>query len=431
MPAAQLSIAIVGGGPAGISLAWHLSWLGFDDVTILESSDALGGQSLTIDVDGVPVELGTCYLSAGYRMARDLAERMGCHVDLLPPATVVDGSGQPVERDDPPAWLIARYIGRWLPWYLRGQMQRPHAPDNAERFDAWLRARRLRRLATDFTFQAGLTAQLYGPLDRVSAHSALTWIRPSLFVTGRLSKTYVVREGFQTFWRRLAGACNARVELGRAVRAVEEGGAVVFADGSRRRFDRVFVTAPLDRISTPLSPLVAASGPFEDSPVYSGIWRATDWPAFAPSRCYLPACRTGEPGRLLTARRFTEVGGRAVGQMCAYGRPGATLAGHREQAAADLREILGLRSVEVLHDRLWRYNIRYSPEQLAADLPRRIDDAQGQGGIWYSGGTLSHWNIDSITDFNHGLVGRFARANGAPLRARLRRLRLDRWARDL
>ena len=35
-----------------------------------------------------------------------------------------------------------------------------------------------------------------------------------------------------------------------------------------------------------------------------------------------------------------------------------------------------------------------------------IDDSQGEQNVWYTGATLSHWNIDAITDFNHKLAKR-------------------------
>ena len=92
---------------------------------------------------------------------------------------------------------------------------------------------------------------------------------------------------------------------------------------------------------------------------------------------------------------------------------------------------MGLKDIEILHERLWRYNIRYTPEQLRSGVPQAIDKAQGEGNVWYAGGALSHWNVDSITDGSHRLVGRFARKLGLPWRERMRLFRWDDLLRDL
>lgn len=92
---------------------------------------------------------------------------------------------------------------------------------------------------------------------------------------------------------------------------------------------------------------------------------------------------------------------------------------------------MALKDVEIVRERLWRYNVRYSRAQIARGLPAFIEAARGEKHVWYTGGALSHWNVDAITDFNHRLARRFARHIGLGLRPRLRLLRLDDLVRDL
>jgi hypothetical protein len=98
---------------------------------------------------------------------------------------------------------------------------------------------------------------------------------------------------------------------------------------------------------------------------------------------------------------------------------------------ADACSGVGLEDVEILADRLWRYNIRFSAGQLRSGVPGAIDRAQGEANVWYAGGSLSHWNIDSITDASQRFTRRFARAIGAPIDVQLRLLRMDGMLRDL
>ena len=127
----DLRLAIVGTGPAGMSLAWYLYQLGFTSVDFFESRDEIGGQSRTKDIGGVPVEMGTCYLADGYVIAREIAHFAGTPPERLPPATFLDKCGKPIRPDEPSVFKIIPYVLKWFAWYLSGQMWRPTAPDNA------------------------------------------------------------------------------------------------------------------------------------------------------------------------------------------------------------------------------------------------------------------------------------------------------------
>ena len=446
-------IAIVGAGPAGLSLAWYLSQLGFTSVELFDSAAEPGGQSHTVDVDGTPIEMGTCYLSDGYIIAREIADAAGTPAKRLPPPSFVDAHGKVYPPSMPSTWLIVRYLLHWFWWYLGGQMGRPTRPANALPFDAWLRQVGLGELATSSVFADACTAQLYGPVPDVTAHNGLSWVRPSLLLTGIREDTAHIPAGFQNMWRRLASKLGYRMRLGCAVSEVRpaadgQGVNVILADSSAtERFDHVFVACPLDGtavnngvgVRTPLSALLRDGyAPFDDTPVYSAIWRASAWPSEVPSRCYLPACADGERGRLLTIRQYATTGSDWIGQLCAYavlpksGDPEqSTLGDTRDRIVRDMKEIVGLRDVQILQDRVWRYSIRYSGEQLKQQLPGAISKFQGIGNVWYSGGGLSHWDVDMISNFSQSLAWRFAGSVGMSLFARLRIVQLKDLIRDL
>lgn len=448
-------IAIVGAGPSGLSFAWYLSRLGFRDVDIYDAADAVGGQSQTRDIDGIPIELGTCYLADGYIIAREMAAAAGTPPERLPPATFLDANGRPVAPPMPSLGTTARYLWHWFAWYLRGQLTRPTDPQYAATFDVWLRSKGLGALADSMVFADGCTAQLYGPLNRITAQNGLSWVRPSLLITGRFEHTAHLPAGFQTMWRRLATHLGYRVLAGSALDEVRpvlhEGRQVVelLRDGQplAQRYDHVVVAAPLDGASAnggrglrhPLSAMLRDEfAPFDASDVYSAIWQADQWPLFAQSRCYTPACASGTPGRLLTIRQYGKTGETWVGQLCAYAEePSASIAttdrlsATREQVVRDMTELLGLRQVRIVEDRFWRYGIRFSSAQLGQGLPQAIARRQGESHVWYTGGTLSHWDVDMIANFNQDLAWRFARSVGVSWLDRLRIVRLRDLFKDL
>jgi len=90
------SVGIIGGGMAGVSLAWLLD--GARDVVLLEARNAIGGnvQTIDVDIDGqhVPVDIGAQYFHPGpYPIYTELLTSLG----LFPP------SGDPAAANPFPA----------------------------------------------------------------------------------------------------------------------------------------------------------------------------------------------------------------------------------------------------------------------------------------------------------------------------------------
>ena len=54
--------------------------------------------------------------------------------------------------------------------------------------------------------------------------------------------------------------------------------------------------------------------------------------------------------------------------------------------------------------RKYKYNLEFSSEQLKNRVPQKIQEIQGKDNIYYSGGLLSHWDVESISRFNKKLV---------------------------
>lgn len=59
-------IAIVGAGPAGLTSAYLLQRMGFQDVTVFEKNDRVGGKVHTSVVEGIPVDMGAIIYETGF-----------------------------------------------------------------------------------------------------------------------------------------------------------------------------------------------------------------------------------------------------------------------------------------------------------------------------------------------------------------------------
>jgi protoporphyrinogen/coproporphyrinogen III oxidase len=85
-PGAAVHVVVVGGGISGLAAAHRLIGAGAR-VTLLESSDRLGGKLHADEIAGVPVDLGAESMLARRPEAVGLAREVGLAGDLQPPAT--------------------------------------------------------------------------------------------------------------------------------------------------------------------------------------------------------------------------------------------------------------------------------------------------------------------------------------------------------
>ena len=65
-------IIIVGGGFAGITMAWLLERRGFQNISILESENRIGGKIYSYTQNNIPHELGACYTQPAYHSVHEL-----------------------------------------------------------------------------------------------------------------------------------------------------------------------------------------------------------------------------------------------------------------------------------------------------------------------------------------------------------------------
>ena len=200
----DLRIGIVGAGPSGLALAWYLSQLGFKRVEIFESTTEVGGQSHTIDVNGIPIEMGTCYLADGYIIAREIAEIAGTPAERLPKPSFLKADGSVYEPAKPPMLQVLKYLWHWFGWYFTGQLEKPTRPDNAVAYSDWMTKVGLGALGSSDVWGDACTAQLYGPVNAVTAHNGLIWVRPSLLLTGIREDTAHIPAGFQNLNSRIS-----------------------------------------------------------------------------------------------------------------------------------------------------------------------------------------------------------------------------------
>jgi hypothetical protein len=120
--------------------------------------------------------------------------------------------------------------------------------------------------------------------------------------------------------------------------------------------------------------------------------------------------RTKAYDRLLTFRSY----GRSRRGDWIYWGVGYAEAEPFGGALAQIRGDFGHADAEVIEQRVFDYNLRFTAGAIARGAHLEVERRQGEGGVWYSGGLLSHWDIDAIAEHNRRLGRRLAHRLSPP-----------------
>ena len=273
-----MKICIVGGGPAGLGMAYFLERAGHHDVVVFEKDDHVGGKCRTLRVDGRAYDMGAVEITKRYPITNDLVATFGCATETIPEAYFVDytnGDAHPV------LWLFhdvskidfAEQFVRYLAEEdkLQPYLDKPGMaglPDSLRgvSFSAWLH--RIRAPLMERVFWGPITCYGYGELDKIPAAYGLKFVSVTQFqwhalrlgLMGllppslRLNNAFVERltDGFQTLMERMAATFTRPPVLRATIDHVGRGpGGVVVRyrvgdDPAPRKetFDKIVVAIP-------------------------------------------------------------------------------------------------------------------------------------------------------------------------------------------
>ena len=107
-------IAIVGGGPSGVSMAKLLNDRGFTDITLLELTGRIGGKSKTYRVHGEAHDLGTCYTVGKYECIELWVDEVGMTEVSVDKGRLISSTSAALKDMAPPHYGT---LGTWLSDY--------------------------------------------------------------------------------------------------------------------------------------------------------------------------------------------------------------------------------------------------------------------------------------------------------------------------
>ncbi|NBC21051.1 MAG: NAD(P)-binding protein [Alphaproteobacteria bacterium] len=413
-----MKLAIIGGGPAGLSLAYLLKDCRNLDLTIFEAEERVGGKSFTYERAGHAFEMGTCYATRGDRLARKWMKDLGINFKRLGEATFEGTEFYSFAKQAAGPSLMIQGL-TYLISRARLLRQLKINPDDPEVLSEaampvqdWLRERSLHKM--ERLFYRGMTTMGYGQPSETATIQGLRWIDRSLLISGMFNDLVMPEEGWSEFWRRIAERLDVR--LGHRIETVqrnEAGVGIAWPDG-REWFDYVVCAIPIDEFVALCQPPTESEQKVSEDVSWNGfvttLAAVDDWFEREAARSFaggiLPDAM---PGRLLSARFEAyepELGGRLymLNQL-----RGEFQHDELEEIAARDIEMDGGRLKHTLYQKSWKYHAFYKRDAIRKGLLTRLREMQGEKRSFYTGAAFSHEAVSKITQFNTELAARIAR----------------------
>lgn len=400
----KLKIAVIGGGPGGLSAAQFIQEAGHQAV-VFERDNRIGGKSFSFGNGDAFNEMGTCYTTRQHVIVKRWMRQHGIRLKRLGEARYDDapvveyvkkGAGPPLAVQ---ALKFVTEAGKLRRKIAEAPGDAAVKAEAAMTVDAWLARLDLPKL--DLAMHRILPAQGYGYAAEVTIGQTVQWCDFDLLISGVLNDMHMPVEGWSEFWNRFAKRFDLRLDSRIEQLERSNDGVSVVAGGERERFDAMVSTVAMDEFVR-LTELL----PAERAVLHGVEWQnytttlvsSKNWFKGAQVHGYSRACK--DPalrGAMLGSRREGDVmeDGAALyvtGQFSNALTPPEL----REVLLADIAG-LGVKA-DVIYARTWKYFPQYRVDAVADGLFTAMREAQGGKRTWFSGATFSHELVSSVVE---------------------------------
>nr|MBA3504089.1 FAD-dependent oxidoreductase [Deltaproteobacteria bacterium] len=210
------SIAILGGGASGLTLARTLTDLGFDRVVVFERDVQVGGKSCTVDLDGRPHDLGaTMGVPIDYKHVLSASREAGIETQPFPLEehwSLQTGTTRRLNRT------------RELPRVVAQAMKytRVHARAGAAPWQQFVDEHGLHDASKRMLCYR--TGYGYGFDDEVPALMYANLVKPQTLVGLATGSPFMWRGGTQPIWQRLAQRLPCEIRTSTAITHITRDG---------------------------------------------------------------------------------------------------------------------------------------------------------------------------------------------------------------
>jgi oxygen-dependent protoporphyrinogen oxidase len=267
-------VAVIGAGPAGLTVAWNLRKQGYNNVTVFEKLNSVGGKCLTKKAGEFNIDVGAHEMLAGYTEVMAIADELGVpshgHQKVLVYNrhqkeffSIMNASTNAGYTKLQIGWAAIRYTWMLLTRYRKfskpgtGLADAPaelHQP-----VGSWLREMKLEPLREIVLFI--MTVQCYGRSDEIAAayfvkfQGFKNWTSNVLHSVGIVQRwPRVFTDGFQDLWAKVAAKLD-NVRVGADITSIrrslkpgseETGIEISCSNNPPEMFDRLVLASPHD-----------------------------------------------------------------------------------------------------------------------------------------------------------------------------------------
>ena len=443
-------IAIIGGGPAGLSAGMYLEQAGFDNYTIFEKNGWVGGKCHSPEYKGRRYEMGAIMGVPSYYAVHDVEEFCGItHDGPKLNRNYKDDTGKKIDPFNPHNPLHAprllkmrsqvKKLGELLETKYKGYDVNGHRGVAQGRYDGYAvtperehvagKNENLKDLALPFSefckkngvelcediWIGPFTSFGYGYFDEIPAAYVLKYLDFQTTMNFVKVNLWTWKDGTQSIWEHLNDKLKHPALLHSDISKVERADGVVrlTVNGEVQEFDKLIVTAPLQYFGK-----YADIRPDEKEHFDKIDYERYDTMAFltkpedAPEISYY-IMENMTPERLghlmVYYRRWADtIDQPYVTYTLRKHKDGPELdyEATKKQVLDDLK-VMGNPADEVIDEGAWYYFPHVFTEDYAAGWYDDVEAMQGKYDTYYAGEIMSFGDMDETAEYSRELVERF------------------------
>ncbi len=417
----RTSIAILGAGASGLTLARTLADFGYTNVVVFEREREVGGKSCTVDIDGRPHDLGaTMGVPIDYRHVVGFSREAGIETTRFPVEehfSLATGRAVALNRwREMPRVLAetAKYLALHAEWRGADGSGLHHADELCAPWRDVVARHGLTTASTrTLCYRTGYG---YGFDDEVPAVMHANLLRPQTLLGLAIGSPFMWRGGTQPIWTQLARRLPVEVRTATAVTHISRDGrgAVVHSRGRAERFDRIAITCDPEQMLGVLDASPAERSWFSQVRTYPYATVACEVEGLAAGRAsvgYLDEnmCRERAGHPMAWVKRYADQDIYVFHLFAPATLPDAEV--HRRIGGDVAR--LGGRLVGVRAQRRWRFFPHFTSAFMQRGGLVDIDRWQGQHATYLVGEALSFATMARVTEHAIASAHRIARERTA------------------
>ncbi|MDB4958833.1 MAG: hypothetical protein JWO36_6402 [Myxococcales bacterium] len=420
------SVAILGGGASGLTLARTLVDLGFTRIVVFEREAEVGGKSCTIDIDGRPHDLGaTMGVPIDYRHVQRFSREANLATTPFPIEQHYRlAEGREVSPDPRTLPRVLAQAAAYVAMHARSWRGDLHRAD-PQLFAPWSEVVERHGLGdASRRMLCYRTGYGYGFDDEVPAVMYASLIRPQTLLGLAVGSPFMWRTGTQPIWKALATRLSCQIEVRTATpvtRIVRDGGVVVYSRGRRERFDRLAIACDPRSVLGILDGNAAERRWFSQVRTYPYSTFACEVEGLAPGResvgyidDNMSRDRVGHP--MAWVKRYAN---QDIYVFHLFAPADLRDAELTRRIAGDV-ERLGGRLVSVRASRRWDFFPHFPSAFMRAGGLAEIDQWQGHRHTYLIGEVLSFATMARVSEHAVGFAHRMAReSTGVTATARM------------